>query len=552
MGRYQRQGAVKQDREVVVGVDVGTLSTRAGIFNLNGDRMGSASRPISIFHPQPDFVEQSSEDIWENTGFAIREALKQAQVPPGRIVGISFDATCSLVSLDRKHKPITLSSTGDPLRNIIVWMDHRAIKEADFVNQTNHPVLAYVGGKISPEQQPPKLKWIKENLPETWARAGKFMDLADFMVFRATGSDKRSLCTHVCKWTYLGHVGKRGSWDHTFFEKIGLLDLFDGGKVPASAYSVGSFAGTLRDQSARELGLRPGVTVGVGIIDAHAGGIGLLGDCAKRASKDNTVWDKTLALIGGTSSCHMATSDKPRFIPGVWGPYFGAMIPRMWLNEGGQSATGSLIDYVIKNNSNADGIETLAKKSGLDIYHYLNREVKKYPLPHLTKDIHILPYHHGNRSPRADTHARGVVVGLTLDQSIQEVAKQYYATIQAIAYGTRHIIEAMNEKGYAISEIYMCGGHAKNDLFVQEHADVTGCRIYLPEEKEAVLLGAAVLAAVASGRYRSINEAMKAMSRVGEMISPQRTARKYHDGKYRIFKKMYEHFKEIRRLAETL
>jgi len=541
---------VKQDREFVVGVDVGTLSTRAGIFNLKGDQIGSASRPIAIFHPQPDFVEQSSEDLWENTGLAIREALKQARVQPGRIVGISFDATCSLVCLDRKLNPLTISPTGDPSRNIVVWMDHRAIKQADFINQTNHRVLAYVGGKISPEQQPPKLKWIKENLPQTWAGAGKFMDLADFMVFRATGSDQRSLCTNVCKWTYLGHAGKRGSWDQTFFEKIGLPDLFDGGRIPASARPSGSLAGPLRNQSARELGLRPGTAVGVGIIDAHAGGIGLLGDCAKSASKDKTVWDKTLALIGGTSSCHMAVSFEPRFIRGVWGPYFGAMIPGMWLNEGGQSATGSLIDYVIRNNSNAAEIETLAKKSGVDIYHYLNREIEKYSLPHLTRDIHVLPYHHGNRSPRADAHARGMVVGLTLNQSIQEVAKQYYATIQAIAYGTRHIIEAMNEKGYAISEMYMCGGHTKNDLFVQEHADVTGCRIFLPKEKEAVLLGTAILAAVASGRFRTVKEAMKAMSQIGGVISPNKTSRRYHDGKYRIFKKMYKHFQEIRQMSQ--
>jgi FGGY-family pentulose kinase len=543
---------MKRDQEFVVGVDVGTLSTRAGIFNLKGSMMGSASRPIAIFYPQPDFVEQSSEDIWENTGFAIQEAMKQAQVTPGQIMGISFDATCSLVCLDRKLKPLTISSTGDPLRNIIVWMDHRAIKEADFINQTRHPVLAYVGGKISPEQQPPKLKWIKENLPETWARAGKFIDLADFMVFRATGFDIRSLCTNVCKWTYLGHVGKRGSWNYTFFEKIGLRDLFDERKVPKSAHPVGSFAGTLRNQSARELGLRPRVKVGVGIIDAHAGGIGLLGDCAKRASKDKNVWNKTLALIGGTSSCHMVTSFKPRFISGVWGPYFGAMIPHMWLNEGGQSATGSLIDYVIKNNSNDAEIKTLATKAGVDIYQYLNQEIKKYPLPHLTKELQILPYHHGNRSPRADAHARGVVVGLTLNQSILEVAKQYYATIQAIAYGTRHIIEAMNEKGYAISEIYMCGGHTKNEIFVQEHADVTGCQIYLPKEKEAVLLGTAILAAVASGRYRTIKDAMKGMSQIGEVISPNKTFQRYHNGKFRIFKKMYEHFQEIRQISEDL
>jgi FGGY-family pentulose kinase len=535
--------------EFVIGIDVGTLSTRAGIFDLTGKMVGSSSYPISIYYPKPDFVEQSSDDIWEKTGLAIREAMRQAQAGTNDIAGISFDATCSLVCLDREENPLTISPAGDPSRNIIVWMDHRAIKEADFINRTKHRVLQYVGGQISPEQEPPKLKWIKENLPETWRSAGKFMDLADFMVFKATGEDKRSLCTSVCKWTYLGHEGEKGSWDHTFFEKVGLSGLFEGNKVPQTAYPMGHFAGRLTEKSAQELGLQPGISVGIGIIDAHAGGVGVLGDCAKKAIQDRNLWNKALALIGGTSSCHMATSSTPRFVPGVWGPYYGAMIPNMWLNEGGQSATGSLMDYVIENNSSFHEIEKLAKSAYLSVYQFLNQEIRKNPMPEWTEDIHILPYHHGNRSPRADAHARGVVVGLTLNQSISEVAKQYYATIQAIAYGTRHIIEAMNEKGFEISEIHMCGGHTKNKIFLQEHADITGCKIYLPKEEEAVLLGTAILAAVAAGKYHSVVGAMERMSQVGDVIEPNRACQKYHEGKYKVFKKLYDHFQEIRQFT---
>ncbi len=535
----------------VIGVDVGTQSTRAGIFTLKGSMLGYASEAVSVSSPQSDFVEQSSNEIWEKTGFAIREALTQAQLKAGDVAGISFDATCSLVCLDQTYKPLTISPTGDPSKNIVVWMDHRAIKEADSINQTRHRVLEYVGGKISPEQEPPKLKWIKENLPETWMRAGKWMDLADFMVFRATGKDVRSLCTNVCKWTYLGHEGKKGSWDYTFFEQIGLSDLFEGRKVENSAHPPGSFAGALTDRSAQELGLEPRIAVGVGIIDAHAGGLGVLGDCAKLAFQSKNAWNKALALIGGTSSCHLASSPDPRFISGVWGPYFGAMIPGLWLNEGGQSATGSLIDYVIRNNSSAHDIEALAKEAGTDIYHFLNEEIRKTRDPELTKDIHILPYHHGNRSPRADAHARGIVIGLTLNQSVAEVVKHYYATIQAIAYGTRHIIEAMNEKGYDITEIYMCGGHTKNEVFLQEHADITGCDIYLPQEKEAVLLGTAILAAVAAGKYHTVMEAMTNMSRMGERVRPNFSYQRWHNTRYKIFKLLYEQYKEIRAISNA-
>ena len=140
-------------------------------------------------------------------------------------------------------------------------------------------------------------------------------------------------------------------------------------------------------------------------------------------------------------------------------------------------------------------------------------------------------------------------MGLTLNQTLSEVAKQYYATVQAIAYGTRHIIEAMNEKGYEISEIYMCGGHTKNEIFLQEHADITGCRIYLPKEREAMLLGTAILATVAAGKYRNVIDAMKSMSKAGQVITPKTHFQKYHEGKYKIFKLMYEQFKTIQKAS---
>ncbi len=140
-------------------------------------------------------------------------------------------------------------------------MDHRAAAQAEHINATGHPVLRYVGGKISPEQEPPKLKWLKENLPETWANAGKFLDLADYLVFQACGDDVRSLCTVVCKWTYLGHEGEGGAWDMSFFQQIGLDDLFEGGRAGRRVAPMGSRAGTLTAAAAADLGLAEGTAV---------------------------------------------------------------------------------------------------------------------------------------------------------------------------------------------------------------------------------------------------------------------------------------------------
>ncbi len=108
------------------------------------------------------------------------------------IAGIGFDATCSLVALDTTGSPVTVSPTKEKQRNVIFWQDHRAIEEADEINAKHHPVLRFVGGKISPEMQPPKLLWLKRHLrEECWTKAAHFLDLSDYLTYRATGSTSR-------------------------------------------------------------------------------------------------------------------------------------------------------------------------------------------------------------------------------------------------------------------------------------------------------------------------------------------------------------------------
>lgn len=540
--------------EFVIGVDVGTGSARAGLFDLRGQMIASAAHPIQIFRPQTDFVEQSSRDIWQSVCRAVRECLEASGVKPESVAGISFDATCSLVALDEANEPVSIALDGEAERNIIVWMDHRATAQADEINRTKHRVLDYVGGRLSPEQQPPKLKWIKENLPETWRRARRFFDLADYLVYEACREDVRSFCTVVCKWTYMGHEGEHGSWDQSFFEQIDLADLFTPNRVGECVRPMGTPAGILTKRAAGELGLAQGTTVGVGIIDAHAGGLGSLGMMHEGDTANAEQFERTLALVGGTSSCHMATAAEARFIPGVWGPYFGAMLPGMWLTEGGQSATGALLDHVIENHAFTARLNQQALESGLTIYELLNSKVaalRAEPGDELAADLHVLPDFHGNRSPRADAHARGMMSGLTLDSSIESLARKYLATIQAVAYGTRHIVETLNGHGYQINRIHASGGGTRNPLWLQEHADITGCELYVARDCESVLLGAGILAAVAAGKFASIIEAMTAMSPRAEAIRPDFERRDFHQRKYQVFKLMYEHQREYRQLMSA-
>ncbi|MDH5673590.1 MAG: FGGY-family carbohydrate kinase [Myxococcales bacterium] len=535
---------------IYLGVDVGTGSARAGLYDANGRGLGVGVEPFEIFRPRPDHVEQSSDDIWRACGVAIRAALAQAGMPPEAVAGIGFDATCSLVLLDAEDRPVAVNADGVDSRNIIVWMDHRALAQTARINATGHRVLRYVGGTISPEMQTPKLLWLKEELPTNFGRAARFFDLPDFLTYRATGIDTRSLCSTTCKWTHLAHEAGDGGcgWDTSYFQQLGLGELCQDGfvRIGKNVRPMGERVGGLTELAAAELGLVAGTAVGVSIIDAHAGGLGMLGAVIDGQAPDAAAMERRLALIGGTSSCHMACSLEAHYPEGIWGPYFSAMIPGLWLTEGGQSATGALIDHVIDSHRRGAELRRRAREQDTTAYALLNARLdalagERAFVAELTEQLHVLPYFHGNRSPRADATLRGMVSGLRLDDSVDSLARLYLATIQAIAHGTRHIIDTMNGAGFSIDTLIACGGDTKNPVFVREHADISGCRIVLPREPEAVLLGSAVLGAVASGDQRSVLSAMAAMNAAGACIEAAGgEVASYHARKHHVFHRMYD------------
>ena len=533
-----------------LGIDVGTGSVRAGVYNASGHALGVGVHPIAIFRPAEDHVEQSSDDIWRAIGMAVHTALLEAHVTADSIVGIGFDATCSLVALDTQDRPVSVSTTGRDEQNVIVWMDHRAIEQAQRVNDMGHEVLRYVGGVISPEMQTPKLLWLKENLKDNFARTTRFLDLPDYLTYRATDNDVRSLCTTTCKWTYLAHEAEQGDgWQSSYFKQIGLGELADEqyARIGTRVRPMGERVGGLTAQAAAELGLVEGTAVGVSIIDAHAGGLGMLGAVIDGVTPDANELEHRLCLIGGTSSCHMAVSQQPHYPPGIWGPYYSAMVPGLWLTEGGQSATGALIEHVIDSHVRGPELREEATRKGTTVFALLNERLDELALSskcrfpaELTRELHVLPYFHGNRSPRADATLRGMISGLKLTDSVDSLALLYLASIQAIAHGTRHIIDTLNQAGFSIRMLLACGGDTKNPVFVREHADITGCRVVLPQESEAVLLGAAVLGAVASGDQPSVMAAMAQMNAAGRDVHPTSETADYHARKHRVFHRMHD------------
>jgi glycerol kinase len=126
---------------VFIGVDVGSASARAGVFDDKGTLLAAARHPISIWRDADEVVGQSSRDIWSAVAACVREAVRQAGVAGAAVRGIGFDATCSLAVVDDDAWPLAVGPSEDPQRNVIMWMDHRAVAEARHINATAHPVL---------------------------------------------------------------------------------------------------------------------------------------------------------------------------------------------------------------------------------------------------------------------------------------------------------------------------------------------------------------------------------------------------------------------------
>ena len=149
---------------LVCAVDVGTGSARAGILTREGRLLGRGEHPILMNRPAPDHAEHDSEDIWQAVCRAVRAALAASGAAAKDVAGIGFDATCSLVARDQDFRQVSLSAGKEARWDTIVWLDHRAIREADDCTATGHTVLEHVGGVMSPEMQVPKLMWVKRNL----------------------------------------------------------------------------------------------------------------------------------------------------------------------------------------------------------------------------------------------------------------------------------------------------------------------------------------------------------------------------------------------------
>ncbi len=522
-------------RDHLVAVDIGTGSARAGIFHRDGTLLAKATVPIAMQNPFPNHAEHDSENIWDAVTASVREARAMAGIAMERIAAIGFDATCSLVVRGLGGEQLSVSTTGESRFDTLVWMDHRALAEADELTETRHAGLASCGGRMSPEMQLPKLMWLKRHLPGTWAKAGGIYDLSDYMTFRATGSPARSCSTLASKWTFDPH--RHPGWKRDFLALAGLDDLHQRAGLPEGAMPVGASLGPLAPEAALELGLDTSCVVAPGMVDAYAGALGLLGGHAD----DPDELERHVALIAGTSSCIVRLARKALPAAGYWGPYCGVCLPDFFLMEGGQSAAGAVLDHIVLMHA-AGGNPEPERHAGI-IKRIL--ELQAVEGETFGRPLDVLADFHGNRSPLGDPHATGTIAGLSLDRSFDGLCRLYWRTAVGIACGIRHILASLPRMSSPPHTLHIAGGHARNPLLVSLYADMTGYRVLVPTLADTVLLGTAMNAAAAAGLYRSVAAAGVAMCSDGieQMPDPDRQA--FHEKDYQRFLVMMRHRAEL-------
>jgi FGGY-family pentulose kinase len=514
--------------DLLVGVDVGTGSARAGVLSGRGVLLGRAEHPIAMRRSSAQRAEHDSEDIWQAVAMAVRGALAEAGAPPEAIASIGFDATCSLVVRDRAGAPLPVSPDGEPRWDTIVWLDHRAMAEAEACTATGDPVLGHFGGVMSPEMQLPKLMWLKRHVPPTWAAMGHAFDLVDFLTWKATGSPARSQSSLAAKWGW--GCGETAGWPRDFFGRLGLGEVIERSGLPDAPAPPGSDLGPLTAEAARQLGLGSGVRVAAGLVDAHAGALAVLGARARQPDE----LDRHLCLIAGTSNSILALAPDARPARGVWGPYPGAVLPGAWLLEAGQSATGAVLDHLIRwhragGESTPERHQAIAQRI---------TELRAAEGPHFAARLHVLPDFHGNRSPLAEPAALGVVSGLGLDSDFDSLCRLYWRAAVAVALGVRQNLEALAARGFDAGTLLLGGGHARNRLLLDLYADATGATVIESKAPEAMLLGSAMLAATAAGLHPGLAEAAAAMDQGGTARRPDPSVTAGFDRDYRILLEM--------------
>jgi L-ribulokinase len=525
----------------VVGVDFGTLSARAVVARVaDGAELGCAVHEYANGvldsrlpggHALPaDWALQNPRDWVVALQRAVPEAIRDSGVDAAEIIGIGTDFTsCTVLPTDAGGRPLCeVDGFADrPHAWPKLWKHHAAQPHADRINalaeERKEPWLGRYGGRISSEWQFAKALQLLAEDPQTYAATARWIEAADWIVWQLTGVETRNAAT-------AGYKGIHQDGRYPSGEFLAALDPrfadFADTRLGLELLPLGARAGGLSAEAAAWTGLRQGIAVAVGNIDAHV----------SAPAAGATEPGQLLAVLG-TSTCHVMVADEAVEVPGMCGVVAGGIVADKYGYEAGQSGVGDIFAWWADEHV-PDAYRAEAENRRLSLHQYLTELGAGEPVG--AHGLLALDWMNGNRSVLVDHELSGVIVGLTLATRPEQV---YRALLEATAFGTRRIVDAFVDAGVPVNELVVAGGLTKNAELMQIYADVTGRALSRSVSEQAPALGSAIHAAVAAGAYPDVHAAAARMGRVErDAIVPDRSRHEEYTVLYREYLRLHDYF----------
>jgi xylulokinase len=498
-------------RKLLLGIDIGTSSCKAAVFNLKGAVIGQSSKDYSVYYPAPDCVEQDPREWWEGVCNAIREILSTCNIKSEEITGIGVDG--------QSWSSIPVNKKGEVLYNTPIWMDTRSSEIAKRVvaRVGADKILEISGNAFEPTYSTPKMLWFKETKPEIYNDTYMFLQSNSYIILKLT--DKY---TQDFSQGYGIHAFnmKTGKWEDGFCGELGISRE----KLP-EIYQCHQVIGEVTGSAARETGLAAGTPVVAGGLDACCGTLGAgvidIGQTQEQGGQ-----------AGGMSICLDQALAHPKLILSFH------VVPDLWLLQGGTVGGGGCINWFKKELGGFE-IEQ-GKKSGKDAFKIMDEEAAK--ISEGADGLIFLPYMAGERSPIWNKHAKGVFFGLGYNKTRAHIIR---SILEGTAFALKHNLKTANEIGVNVEVLNAMGGAANSRLWTQIKSDVTGNTINVPASDTATTLGAAILAGVGIGVYKDFEEAVNKTIKISRVHKPDMEKNKIYNKYYEIYIELYEKLKGI-------
>jgi xylulokinase len=495
----------------LLGIDVGTTGCKAIAFNLDGEIIAQAYGEYPLIHPKPGWSELDSNLVWERVSDAIRKVASETRNDPIEALAVA--------SQGEAVTPI--SKEGGILDTAITTFDSRADEIAEEVGQemTKLQIMRITGMPLSGITTLAKLIWLRRNKPDIYERTWKFLGYEDFVLFKlgVPPVEDWSLASRTMLFDI---IGKR--WSGRMLELAGV----DRTLLPDTAPS-GTPVGEVSPKVAQELGLPRGV---VGVTGGHDQPCGALGAGVIRGG---LVMDAT-----GTVECFAPAFTEPvlneRMIEGNFACY-PHVVPDLYVTLAFVSSGGVVLRWFRDTFAEREIEE--AKKRGVNVYDLLMEEMSDEISP-----VMLLPHFSGSGTPYLDTQSKGAVLGLSLATGKGDIIR---AILEGVSFEMKYNLELLQEAGVKIDEIRAIGGGAKSERWLQLKADMYDKPVVAMDVSEGVCLGAAILAGVAIGRYRSVREAVEHLVRPRKVYLPRQRFRERYEERFEIYKRIYPAIREI-------